>query len=139
MTPIQELYTYLQNAGLFDPWTGPDNVEQPKPFIQMRMLEEEDVPSSERLLLIKPVGNSGDRYVSKPTFLFAVMGSVGEVAVYAETYANLLYEALLDFGVSGCVIGIDPISPVNGAYKSESNRPIYDMEFIVTVDSGVLA
>ena len=139
-TPIQTLYLYLQSAGLFNDWIGPGGNTQPAPTVQMRLLEEEKVPSNERLLLIKSVSaGSGDRYTSDPVFVFAIMGKVGEKAVFPETYANLIYKALLDFGHADCVIGIDPLGGVNGAYKMESGRPAYDMEFTVSVDSGVLA
>jgi hypothetical protein len=139
MTPIQTLYTYLQTAGLLDTWTGPGGNTQPKPTVQMRLLEEERVPSDERILLIKSVSaGGGNRFVSDPVFVFAVIGKVGEPAVYAETYAELLYSALLEFGTNDCVVGIDPIGCVNGAYKMDSGRVAYDMEFSVTVDSGVL-
>lgn len=135
-TPIQTLYLYLQSEGLFSAWIGPDNSNQPAPEVQMRLFEEKDVESNKRILLIKSVGNSGDRYVSEPTFLFAIMGKVGESAVFPETYANLIYSALLDFTNEGCVISIDPISPVNGAYLMESGRATYDCEWAVKVDSG---
>lgn len=137
-TPIQTLYLYLQSAGLFNDWIAHDGSTQPSPFVQTRLFDEQaaGITASTRILLIKSVGNSGTRYVSEPTFLFAVMGKAGESPAYAETYANLLYEALLDFEHADCIISIDPVSPVNGAHPMESGRSAYDMEFNVMVDSG---
>ena len=139
MTPIQTLYTYLNDAGLFGDWMGPGGNTQPAPTIQMRLLEEEKVASNKRLLLIKSVSaGSGDRYTSDPVFVFAIMGKVNEPPVFPETYASLIYKALLDFDHADCVIGIDPLGGVNGAYNMESGRASYDMEFTVSVDSGKL-
>ena len=135
-TPIQTLYLWLQSEGLFNAWTGPDGAVQPAPVIQTRLLDEKGAGNDERIFLIKPVGSSGTRYVADSVFLFAVMGMVGETPVFAETYANLIYESLLDFDHADCIISIDPISPVNGAYLMKSGRASYDMEFTVKVDSG---
>lgn len=138
-TPIITLYNYLNDAGLLGAWTGPGGSTQPAPTVQTRLLEEEEVPSNERLLLIKSVSaGSGTRFTSDPVFVFAIMGKVGEPPVFAETYAELLYAALLEFDHADCVISIDPIGRINGAYKMASGRPAYDMEFTVVVDSGVI-
>lgn len=138
-TPIQTIYTYLNDAGLFGNWTGPDATTQTAPTVQMRLLEETDADNDERILLIKSVSaGGGNRFVSDPVFVFAVLGKVGEPAVYAETYAELIYEALLGFEHDGCIIAIDPMGGVNGAYKTESGRPTYDTEWMVQVDSGVI-
>jgi len=138
-TPIQTLYTYLQTEGLLGTWTGPDGSTQPAPTIQMRLLEEEKVPNNERLLLIKTASaGSGTRFTSDPVFVFAIMGKVGEPPVFAETYAELLYKALLEFDHADCVIGIDPLGRIGGAYKMDSGRCVYDMEWNVQVDSGVI-
>lgn len=139
-TPIQTLYTYLNDAGLFGTWTGPDASAQPGPTVQTRMLEESRVPDNERILLIKTVSpGAGTRYVSTPTFVFAVLSKVGEPAVFAETYAELLYKALLDFDHADCIVSIEPLGRVGGAYPMGSGRRVFDMEFVVNVDSGDLA
>lgn len=136
-TPIQALYLYLENTGVLSSWTGPDGEIQDTPVVQTRLLKESDAKKSQRIFLIKnSSGGSGNRFVSMPVFTFAVMGKPGEDSVFAETYANLIYDILLDFDFADCVIGIDPIGGVNGPYLTESSRPVYDMEFMVKVDSG---
>ena len=150
-TPIQTLYTYLLTAevkdelgnvlfsGIGSNWIGPGGNTQPSPTVQMRVLEEEKVPANERLLLIKSVSaGGGTRFVSDPVFVFAIMGKVGESAAYPEAYAELLYAALLKFDHADCIVGIDPMGRIGGAYKSASNRNIYDMEFSVSVSSGLI-
>lgn len=150
MTPIQTLYTYLSTlnfeyepskfwGGITSTWLAPNGLTQPKPFLQMRLLEEEKVPASERLLLIKNVSaGSGTRFASDPVFVFAIMGKVGEPPAFAETYAELLYAALLEFNTADCIVGIKPMGRIGGPYKTDSSRCVYDMEFMVTVESGVL-
>lgn len=137
MTPIQTIYTHLANKGLFGDWTGPDNSTQPAPQVQMRLLKEDVAQSNERILLIKQVSNGGGtRYATDPVFVFAVMGKVNEPEVFAETYANLVYEALLDFDHANCIISMEPLGAVNGAYLMASGRPVYDTEWRVNVDNG---
>jgi hypothetical protein len=137
MTPIITLYDYLDGQGFFADWESSTGSTQPKPVVQMRLLEEEAVDANKRILLIKTVSSgSGDRYTSDPVFVFAVMGKVGESAIYAEDYAELIYKSLLNFTNAGCVISIDPLGRINGAYKMDSGRTVYDMEFTVKVDSG---
>jgi hypothetical protein len=137
MTPIQTIYTYLQTAGLLGTWTGPGGSTQPAPIVQMRLLEEEKAPASERILLIKSVSpGGGNRFVSDPVFVFAIMGKVGEPPVFAEAYAELLYQALLEFDHADCIVNIDPLGRIGGAYKMDSGRVVYDMEWSVSVDSG---
>ncbi len=139
-TPIQELYLYLQGAGLLGSWTGPDASTQPAPVVQMRLLEEKEVKKKERLLLIKAVSSGGgDRFASSPVYTFAIMGVVGEDAVFPETYADLLYKSLLEFDSSDNIIGINPLGRIGGAYKTESGRPVYDMEFTVTSSGTIQA
>jgi len=136
-TPIQTLYLWLQSEGLFGDWTAPDGSIQPAPTVQMRLFDEKDIPTNERILLIRNSSSGGGtRYVSTPLFSFAIMGKAGESAVFAETYAELIYSALLDFENADCIISIDPMGRIGGAYKSESGRAVYDMEFSVNVDSG---
>lgn len=137
MTPIQTLYAHLQSKGLSNDWTGPDNSTQPAPTVQMRLLKEDEAASDERILLIKQVSNGGGtRYATDPVFVFAVMGKTNEPEVFAETYANLLYDALLDFDHADCIIHIEPLGAVNGAYLMASGRPVYDTEWRVSVDNG---
>jgi len=136
ITPIQTLQLYLEGEGLFGDWQAPDETTQPAPELQTRILKEADIDNNKRILLIKSISNTGTRYVSEPVFLFSIMGKVGESEIYAETYANLIYAALLDFDHADCVISIDPLSPVNGAYLMESGRPVFDCEFTTKVDSG---
>ena len=137
ITPIQTLYLHLQTQGLFDDWTGPDSSTQPAPTIQMRELLENEVPSDERILLIRNVSaGGGDRYVSTPNIAFVVMGKTNETPVFAETYAGLIYEALLDFDEADCIISIEPMGRIGGPYTMDSGRRVYEIEFIVNVDSG---
>ena len=141
MTPIQTLYTYLNDAGLFNDWVDSQGATQPPPVVQMRWLDEEaaNVSSSDRVLLIKTAATGGgNRYVSEPVFLFAILGTVGESSIYAEDYAELLYSALLNFTHADCIISIDPVGRINGPYKMASGRFVHDMEFSSKVDSGLI-
>jgi len=150
MTPIQVIYNYLDSLhfeyeagkywyGINATWTGPDGSTQPSPILQMRLLEEEKAQPNQRMLLIKTVSaGSGTRFTSDPVFVFAVMGKAGEPPIFAETYAELLYAALLRFDESGCVISTKPVGRIGGPYKQASGRCIYDMEFIISVDSGIM-
>jgi hypothetical protein len=107
--------------------------------VQLRALEEEAVPNDKRVLLIKTVSpGGGNRFVSSPVFVFAIMGKVGESPAYAEAYAELLYKALLAFDHADCIISIDPLGRIGGAYRMDSGRYTYDMEFSADVDSGVI-
>ena len=139
-TPIQTIYDYLDQAGLFGVWTGPDDTEQPPVQVQMRRLKEDSVDNEDRFLLIKQVSQGGgDRYSTTPVFVFAVFGKVNNSdAAYVETYAQLLYNAMLEFSCDGAILGVDPIGSPNGAYQMESGREVYDMEFVVKVEPGFI-
>lgn len=139
-TPIQTMQLWIREQGLLDEWESSNGATQ-EPFIpQLRLFNETVLDSDSRCLLIKISGSGGgNRYVSKPTILFSILGKVGENAVYAEEFANKVYAALLDFEFADSVISIDPLGGVNGALLTESNRPVYDMEFTTKIDSGHLA
>ena len=137
-TPLQTLYLYLQSSGALDDWLAPDGSTQPAPEVQTFYLEEQAIEDNERILLMKTVSTGGNRYISNPVITFVVLGKVGEPPIYANTYAELLYKKLLEFDHEDCIIHIEPMGRVNGAYKMESGRYAFDMEFRSGVDSGLI-
>lgn len=137
-TPLQTIYNYLQSSGALDDWTAHDATTQPAPEVQAMYLEEQAAANNKRILLLKSSASGGNRFISNPVITFAVFGKVGEPPIYANTYAEMLYKKLLEFDHADCVIHIDPLGGVNGAYKMESGRYVFDMEFRAGVDSGII-
>lgn len=138
-TPIQTLYYYLKEQGLFNDWVDSEGATQSAPVVQLREFQDNTLDDNDRCLLIKVSGSGGgDRYVSMPTILFASFGKVGETPVYAEEYANKIYAALLLFNATDCLISVEPMGNVSGLFRTGSNRPVHDMEFSSKVDSGLL-
>lgn len=145
-TPIQVIYDYLEENGLFDAWEDSEGEAQSAVEVQTRDLNENCIDKDKMFILIKQNGGSSDIYTGEPVFTFAVFTKVDQPSVYAEDYANLVYAALLNMdtyvnevgqgGYDSCVISVDPVTPVNGAFKSESGRNVYDTEWVLRVDSG---
>jgi hypothetical protein len=140
-TPTQTLFLYLQSEGLFNDWEDSQGNAHPAPFVQTRFFDEKakGIGSNTRIFFFKSLGGSANRYISDPAFSFSMVGFANDNDAILEDYANLVYASLSNFTTADCIIGIDPISPVSGAYPMASGRHHYDMEFTVTVDSGVLA
>jgi len=139
MTTIQTLYDFLSENGMFDDWTGPDGTTQSAPEVQRGYYDEEAVESNKRIFLIRQVSSGGGtRFASSPTFVFACAGKVNESPVFAETYLNLIYDILLEFTYRDCVSAIDPLGAVNGPMKQASGRFVYDSEWMVKSDNGII-
>ena len=137
MTPIVEIYDYLSNGGFLGSWDGPAGTEPPVK-VQMRELREDSIESDERCLFIKKMGSSGDRFSNDGPYTFAVLGKVGEEAVYPEAFAQVIFDAMVEFEQGEYILDIYALTGVNGCYRMESGRPAYDMEFNIKEDTGAV-
>ena len=138
---VQVLAQYIVDQGLIAPWIGPDNISQPAPKLQTRWLDEPKIPDSERCLFIRNTSaGGGDRFVSSPVVTIAFMSkTTGDAPIYCETYMQLVYDVLLGFDCADGILNIEPMGKIGGPYRMESGRFIYDCEFMVGFESGLIA
>lgn len=139
---VQQLAAWLVQRGFFNEWIGPDGATQPAPELQTRWLEErtgDESNENDRIVLIRNASpGTGDRFVTYPAVALAVMGMTNDYPVYVETLAQNLYNELLKFDCGHGIVSIEPLGRIGGPYRMESGRFVYDMEWRLIVESGLI-
>jgi len=138
---VKVIAQYLVDQGLIAPWIGPDNVPQPAPKLQTHWLDESKIPDGERCLFIRNTSaGGGNRFVSSPIITIAFMSkTTGDAPVYCEHYMQTIYDTLLAFDCADGILNIEPMGGVGGPYQMGSGRFVYDAEWGVGVESGLIA
>ena len=137
--PTREMYKFLRDSGVLGQWTDSNGNVQDAPCVQRDKLIETEAADNQRILLIKNMGGSGDRSSSQPAITFAVLGKVNNNDLpLAKEYAYLIYDKLLEFECADYIVSIEPLTGVNGSYTMASGRDVFDMEFLVNVETGVI-
>lgn len=128
--PTRVMLQFLFDSGVL---TGKDIVSQRDKLV------ETEVADNNRLFFVKGFSPSGDRSTSRSTLTFALMGKVNNNDLpNVKEYAYEIYDELLKFDCADYIVSIEPLTGVNGPYTMESNRDVYDMEFLVNVETGVI-
>lgn len=138
MNITKQLTTWLNSQGVFDQWTDEGGKLQPAFKVQRDELDETRIAESDRLIYIGQMGTSGDRYTAVVPVTLSFVGKVSSNDRAAiKEYAERIFNLMLDYPLNDeCIVSIEPLGYVNGPFKMESSRNVYDFEVQVNYQTG---
>lgn len=135
-----QVYDHLQAGGFFDAFSVVTNAvteQQSAPVVQVGLYDESEVDANDRILLIRSAnaGGPSDDIVRYENCLIAFAGKsrLDDWSVAKYRLAQI-HRYLLENFKSDCIINYDDLSDVTGPFSSESNRPVFEINFRLTLD-----
>lgn len=129
---------HLDSGGFLGPFTDILGGSQPAPLTQIGIFRDTDTESTSRIVLIRSDnagGPSDDIYrIENMIISFIGLGNYDDWLI-TKGRATQAHRWLLENFKSDCIINFDDISDVTGPYFTESDRPVAEMNFTLTLEA----
>lgn len=132
-----QVRAHLDSGGFLGAFTDIFGGSQEAPEVQVGFYEDTRVAGKKRILLIRSSNSGGpsDDLYRIENVTIALVG----LAVYSDWLivkgrAAQMHRWLLENFKSDCIINFDDINDVTGPFLTESNRPVAELNFTLTLE-----